>query len=317
MDGEYIMKFLKSKWLSGLFACVIGLFLLTGCGDTPPAVSENTAEPVKTVTMGKVNSSPFKLTMLDVGKADGMLLQIGKRNYLIDTGLFADGSAFVAKLRALGVTRIDGAFLTHPHKDHIGGMVAVLNSFHVEKIYVTNVANKKSELVKKIRKLAEEKHVPVVVVTAPTEIELTDDAKMKVLWPGKEHLTVPEDSNINPNSMVMRLSYKNFSLMFTGDAYTQTEDTIMELYPGTELTSTVLKVAHHSNRSSTGEKWLKTVSPQIAIISCGTGPKGKIYPNKTIMKRLKAAHIKVYDTFDNGAITITSDGEHYAVSTEK
>ncbi len=311
------MELRKKRWAAGLFALLTGLFLLMGCIGCKQQVEKPVPPQGGPAAEGTVTGSPLKLTMLSVGKADAMLLQIDGKNYLIDTGLYADGKSLVSRLRALGADRIDGAFLTHPHRDHIGGMIAVLNSLPVERLYVTDVENESSGLVKKIRKLVREKNVPVTRITAPTEVELAGGAKLKVFWPEKAQLAREEDPYININSLVMRLTYKGFSMMFTGDSYTQTEGKILELYKPAELKSNILKVAHHSNRTSTSKEWLEAVAPEAALISCGNEPGEQKYPRKTILSRLKKKNIKIYDTFNNGNITVLSDGAHYSIRTEK
>lgn len=322
------------KW-HGIWGKVASLllalqFLLAGCGlsqgtGSKPSPSPKTGTqavtpikpPAHEATLVQKVDGPLKITMLSVGKADSILLQVDKKNYLVDTGLFEDGNTLVARLRKLGVNSLDGLFLTHPHKDHIGGAVAILNSLHVEHVYYTNVVNPQSGLMKKVKKLIEDKHIDAVLVTAPMDIPLKNGASFKVFWPEKDHLTVPGDTNVNPNSMVMRFTYQDFTMMFTGDAYTQTEAKIMSLYDAKELKSDVLKVGHHSSNTSSSMNWLRTVKPMVAVISCGNEPGTRKYPNKTVLKRLKTAGAKIYNTYDNGDITITSNGSEYAVTTEK
>ena len=306
---------------------IIGLlmaiqFLLAGCGgaqqkQTAKKAAQPIRPPAHEATLKTKVDGPLKITVLNVGKADSILIQLDGKNYLVDSGWFEDGNALVAKLRKLGVKSLDGAFMTHPHKDHIGGMVAVLNSLHVERAYFTNVKNPKSGLMTKIEKLIKDKHIKTTLVTAPMDIPLKGGASFKVFWPEKNHIKVPGDTNINPNSMVMRFTYKNFTMMFTGDAYKETEAKIISLYPAKELRSDVLKVGHHSSNTSTSTEWLKVVKPMVAVISCGNKPGENKYPNKTTLKRLKTAGVKIYNTYTNGNITITSDGNDYAVKGEK
>ncbi len=313
---------MKKMWTKVLGLLLAVQFLVAGCGGAQQKQTAKKAEqpvkaPAQAATLKKSVQGPLKITVIDVGKADSILIQLDGKNYLVDSGWQADGNSLVAKLRKLGVKSLNGAFLTHPHKDHIGGMIAVLNNFHVDRLYYTNVKNPESGLMNKVMKLVKDKKIPTTLVVAPMDIPLKDGASFKVFWPQKTHIKVPGDTNINPNSMVMRFTYKNFTMMFTGDAYKESEAQIISLYPAKELRSDVLKVGHHSSNTSTSTEWLKAVKPMVAVISCGNKPGENKYPNKTTLKRLKTAGIKIYNTYTNGNITITSDGDGYAVKGEK
>lgn len=308
------------KFLLRLLLCLSIVFSLVGCKANINSEAKNQTAAVKIATLqNTVQTKDLVVTVLNVGKADSILIQIGGKNYLVDTGLMENSKALVSSLRNLGVKELDTIFMTHPHKDHIGGMLALLNSFKIKQIYDTELINPDSKLYPKILKLIADKHIAKTKIQAPMKILLADGAYFEVLWPVEQKIKVPNDSNLNPNSLVMRLVYKDFTMMFTADSYKQSEEHIIELYPQSGLKANVLKVGHHGSNTSTGDTWLKVLSPQVAIVSYGIkeGEPSDKYPSKKTVERLRTHNVKTYGTFAEGDITIATDGKGYSVKTEK
>lgn len=308
------------KILIRLLVCLSILFSFAGCKADSGLEVKNQASAVKVATLqNTVQSKDLAVTVLNVGKADAILVQISGKNYLIDTGLLENSKKLVGNLRNLGVNELDAIFMTHPHKDHIGGMPALLNSFKIKTIYDTELINPDSKLYPKTLKLIADKHIVKKKIQAPMKIELAGGAYLEVLWPVEKKITVPGDSDLNPNSLVMRLVYKDFSMMFTADSYKQSEEHIIKLYPQNMLKSNVLKVAHHGSNTSTDDAWLNVLKPQVAVVSYGIKENEPLdkYPNKKVVERLKAHNIKYYGTFAEGDILIFTDGKTYSVKTDK
>lgn len=119
---------------------------------------------------------------------------------------------------------------------------------------------------------------------------------------------------MNNNSIVGRLTYGGFSMLFTGDAEKEEERTILD--GGAKLQSDVLKVAHHGSKTSSSAAFLKAVSPKLALISAGAGNSYGL-PHNVTLKTLGKAGIKVLRTDQDGTITITTDGSGYEVTKSK
>lgn len=303
-----------------LVVCLSMFFSFAGCKFNSSSEIKNQTPVFKSATLQKnVQAKDVVIHVMNVGKADSILIQIGDKNYLIDAGLQENNKALVKHLREIGVDKFAMIFMTHPHKDHIGGMPALLNSFKIGKIYDTELINPDSKLYPKIMQLIAEKHITKTKIQAPMKIMLAKGAYLEVLWPVEQKIIVPNDSNLNPNSLVMRLVYKDFTMMFAADSYKQSEEQIIKLYPPDQLRSNVLKVGHHGSNSSTGDAWLNVLEPQVAIVSYGIkkGEPADKYPSTKTIERIKTHNIKFYGTFLDGDVTIATDGKVYSVEVEK
>ena len=119
-------------------------------------------------------------------------------------------------------------------------------------------------------------------------------------------------SDINSNSLVFRLEYGSFAMLFTGDAGTETEERL--LASGVDLRATVLKTGHHGSAYGTTPAFLRAVAPRAAIISVG---RDNLFghPAPATLAHLKATGAAIFRTDDDGAITVTTDGERMTTST--
>ena len=133
-------------------------------------------------------------------------------------------------------------------------------------------------------KIAEDKKIEIIVVEANHQIHIEQNLCFDILWPDSSH--VLSKNSINNNALVCKLSYKNFSCLFTGDIEEEAEKVLISKYQGTNgLKSTVLKIAHHGSKSSSTEEFLELVQPKIALI--GVGENNKFgHPNDSVIERL-------------------------------
>ena len=127
--------------------------------------------------------------------------------------------------------------------------------------------------------------------------------KIKILWPKEEQIT---DNALNNNSIVAKLLYKNFSMLFTGDIEKIAEEQILDEYKNNleELNSSILKVGHHGSKTSSTKEFIEIVKPKISLI--GVGKNNKFgHPNDEVIERLKSIGSKIYRTDEMGEIMIT------------
>ena len=154
------------------------------------------------------------------------------------------------------------------------------------------------------------KKINVYVVKKGRRINIEKNLYIDILWPNEKEMIA--DNWINNNSLVFKLVYKDFSIMFTGDIEEEAEKAILEQYSNNinKLQANILKIAHHGSKTSTTENFLKTVSPKIALI--GVGKNNKFgHPNEQVIERLKANKVKIYRTDEDGEtnIVVNRNGE--------
>ena len=162
-----------------------------------------------------------------------------------------------------------------------------------------------SENFQKFLEIVQKKRIDVKVIEAGMKVNIEKDLYLDVLWPCSSNFI--SDNALNNNSIVCKLVYNNFSVLFTGDVEGIAELEIISKYKN-KLSSTVLKVAHHGSKSSSKEKFLQEVKPKIALI--GVGGKNIFgHPNSDVLRRLKAMNCSIYRTDRNGEIIMRVNKE--------
>ena len=244
----------------------------------------------------------FKIYYLDVGEADSILIENNGEYALIDAGNNEDGKNLVDFFNTLGITNFKYVIGTHGHEDHIGGMDDIIKNFNIEHFYMPDVlVNNKTfeEIIDNLDKKGIEYETPLIDSTFTMA-----ESKFTVLYIGDDK------EDLNMDSIILKLNYKNTSYLFTGDAPTDAEREILNK----DLKSDVLKVGHHGSRYSTSANFLKKVYPKYAIISVG---KDNDYghPHNVILDKLNRIGSKVYRTDTDGTILLTSDGENINIET--
>lgn len=264
--------------------------------------NNSSSNVVNTITQEAKNNTPInselKIYYLNVGQADCILIQNEGQNMLIDAGNNADGENITQFLQSLKISKIDFLIGTHPHEDHIGGLDNIINNFNIGTIYMPKVATTTKTFEDVLDAIENKK----LTVTTP-EIGNTfnmGSASFQILSAGTN------EEDLNSCSIVLKLSFGDQAYLFTGDAETVNEEQmILSEY---DLNASVLKVAHHGSNTSSSEKFLDKVSPDIAIIMVGEG-NSYGHPHNEVLNRLNARNIKIYRTDINGTILITSDGK--------
>ena len=249
----------------------------------------------------------LRVSFLDVGQGDAILIQQGSQQVLVDGG----PSPQALKL-ALGRQMpfwdrtIEFVVLTHPHQDHLGGLVEVLRDYRVGQVLYSDVEYT-SPLYDEWRRLIEERGIKRTIARAGQEIDLGEGALIRVLWPPATPL-LGTDSDIDNNSLVLRLGRGDVSFLLAADIMKEAEWGLMGGRAG--LASTVLKVAHHGSDTSTTPGFLAVASPRVAVISVGAGNSFGL-PDAGVITRLeeKVGPGHIYRTDRDGTIEFITDGE--------
>ena len=157
-----------------------------------------------------------------------------------------------------------------------------------------------SDNFQELLKTANEENVNIILVEAEDKIQIENNLYLDVLWPNSKYYI--SENPLNNNSLVCKLKYKDFSMLFTGDIEEIAEKEILKLYKD-RLKANVLKVAHHGSKTSTSKEFLKAVSPQIALI--GVGENNKFgHPHELTLERLNDIGCKIFRTDENGEIVL-------------
>jgi competence protein ComEC len=287
---------------AGICACLL-LFLtlslvISGCTDIPGAAPLHPAN----------NTGDLRVYFLDVGQGDSSVILFRDTVILIDAGEIDQGDRVVRDLQRLGVTRIDLLVATHPHSDHIGGMQKVLAAFPVGKVLDSGIPST-SPLYEHFLETIDKKNIPYVVARQGQTIDTDPALRILVLSPPKE----PLDTDLNGNSIILKVSYGTMDFLYTGDAGDAAESALVKT--GYSPAAQVLKVSHHGSSDATSKAFLSRVSPEVAVISLGKdNPYG--HPHKETLSLLQATVPSIFRTDRDGTILVRSDGVTYSVSTE-
>lgn len=259
-------------------------------------------------------SSDLKVHFLDIGQGDSIVMELPKGIAVTVDG----GSANVSNageyrlypfLKASRINQIECAFLTHMDKDHISAIQELLEmktknggkEILIKKLIVPKVI-KENEIWKKMKRQAQKKGTKIFYIQAGDQFEI-NDVKFECLGP-KSDFT---DSSENAASLIMKICYKEFDLLLTGDVEGKGEKALIENYQKELKEIDVLKVAHHGSKNSTLEEFLNVCCPKISIISCGEKNQYG-HPHQELLERLKKVKSKVITTKESGEITIKTNG---------
>jgi beta-lactamase superfamily II metal-dependent hydrolase len=246
----------------------------------------------------------LRVDFIDVGQGDAALvISPSGKTVLIDGGPHHAAPALTAFLAAHLHGPLDLVLLTHRHEDHLGGLPEAVRQFGARMFLDAPVEHAERGYTSLMRAL-EARGSVIKQATRGRVIDLGEGVKLTLLGP-PEPLITGSHSDVNANSVVARLTYGGFSVLFAGDAEAPTETWLLE--SGAPLRSVVLKVAHHGSRYASAGGFLRRVAPRIAVISVGAGNRYH-HPAPGTLDRLARAGATVYRTDMVGDVEIDSDG---------
>lgn len=240
------------------------------------------------------------------------------KNILIDSygPLVADN--VVKRLKELGIERLDYAIASHPHVDHIGGFPTIFDNFEVGKFYQINVPYNTSSHYRRLQESLVAHKIEMAFLEEGDIFQVGEEVTFTVFNPPKgtnpenipspEALTAPKI--LNQYSLVMRMDYKDFSMLFTGDIYVSREMDLVFEYDEL-LEADILDVPHHGSTTSSSYMFIKTVQPKYAIVN-----NDSLLPAESFEKYTDLG-IEMFVTASHGEITIVTDGENIEITTER
>ena len=236
-----------------------------------------------------VNEDVLKVYYFDVGQADSILIVNNGQSMLIDAGKRESGDVVVNNLKTIGIEKIDYLVGTHPHEDHIGGMAKVVGNFDIGTIFMPKTPHTSATYEKLIDEIANKKKKITVPKVGQTFKVGNADCEIMSIEDNKD--------NFNLCSIVIRMEYEGTSYLFTGDAEEENESA--RSWPQTN----VLKAGHHGSRTSSSQKFLDQVKPNLIIISCGAN-NDYGHPHAETMEKFKKLNATIYRTDESGNILV-------------
>lgn len=298
---------LSSFFSSDAFHKVTGSYTTTTSNEKSSSTGGSYGNPIQ--------NPPVTVTVLDIGQGDAHLIRVGDEYSLIDTGDVEHRPNLVAMLQKMGVTKLKRVIITHPHSDHMGGFLAVANAFPIETVYDGGFTNTTS-VYKSFVKVIKQKKIAHSQLQAGDSIDFGDNVSFTVYAPWKEPVNSKENKiDYNNNSIVGKLVYGKFSMMFTGDAE-RIEENLLIKEQNTKMFSRILKVGHHGSNTSTQKDFIRSIRPEVAVISVGLHNDYQ-HPSRDVLQRLKNENVTIFRTDEDGSIMIDTDGSSWYVHSER
>ncbi len=259
------------------------------------------------------NEKSFEITFIDVGQGDAILLNFfDEHHILIDAGMrnpyFDNGRRVVAPfLKRQGIHKLDAIVLSHADSDHLGGFPYILRNFKIGEIW-DNGLTKDTRVFREYTHLIDSLNIPHRILRAGEIVTDFSPVQIFVLHPGEDFIS--RGYSANDASLSLKISYGEIDFITLGDIEKNGERYVSRF--GNLLQSEILKVTHHGSKTSSSEKFLDFVEPDMAVISVGQSNKFG-HPRQEILKRLEERDIKIIRTDLQGAVILKTDGKNISI----
>ncbi|MFH2046309.1 MAG: DNA internalization-related competence protein ComEC/Rec2 [Pseudomonadota bacterium] len=262
----------------------------------------------------------LKVTVIDVGQGTSSLLELpGGYNVLVDGGGFSDNSVFDVGRYILApflwkkkINTVDTLVLSHIDSDHLNGLLYIAKNFHVKEVW-SNGEAKDSLGYKNFLEIIRKKNIKMQDYSDINKGKTINGVMFKILYPEAGFMEKKDTWRKGDNSsLVLKTVFGTKSFLFTGDIKAKGEADLIRAADEL-LKSTVVIVPHHGSKSSSSQKFIDKVNPEIAIISAGWKNRYKL-PSPVILDRYEKRMCNIYRTDENGAIEMSTDGKELMIT---
>lgn len=248
---------------------------------------------------GRLDSALVHVFVFDVGQGDVIFIDGQSQDIVIDGGPTRFGLLEqLARVRFPWERKIDVVIATHPHADHVIGLIGLIRSYEVSSV-LQNGSQYFAPAAEAFQRIAPEARI---ATTALQPIEISSNAALDIFWP-RDEVTDIHAADVHERSIVARLTVGEKRMLFTGDAGEYVESKLSDLAP-----VDVLKVGHHGSDTSSSLSFLQTINPSIAIISVGQG-NSYGHPSPFTLGRLESVGARIFRTDQQGTVRIDFTGE--------
>lgn len=259
----------------------------------------------------------LKITFLDVGQGDSIVIEYSGKVFIVDGGGEVGKKSekntgtydLLPFLKAMGITHVDGIFITHSDFDHIYGIIEIMPNITVDFIALPEVYREKQDsLLEQFLESAKESNTPIYYFEQGDKYQYKELC-ITCLSPLKEPKYYKNNNEI---SLVLLLSFKDFDALLTGDIEAEGELGLINTKQLKEIE--LIKVAHHGSNTSSTKEFIETLNPEVGVISVGIN---NFYghPSKSVLERFEDLGTKVFCTSEHGAIFIEVKDDTFKVST--
>jgi competence protein ComEC len=256
------------------------------------------------------------VTFLDVGAGDAALIEFprGKTMLIHGGGLMDEsidmGETVIAPfLYYIGIKQVNYLVLSHPHKDHAGGLPYIAENFKVKELWL-NGETGYFESYSRLMRAAREKGIEKVLCASKTPPREIDGVRIDFLSPDiiPTKSSNRDQSDTNSSSLVMKFTFDKIKILFCADILQDTEHRLTK--EKAAIDATIIKAPHHGGISSNAEEFVQAVSPEVVVFSCR--PYGTLsLPHPDVAARYRKAGATIYQTDRNGAVRVETDGTTY------
>ena len=239
----------------------------------------------------------LRIHFIDVGQGDSCLIITPNNKKVLIDGGEGKPEVLLSYLLDKRIKNIDYIIISHFDSDHCNGLLEVIKNLNIKNVLISKQVYF-SEEYKNIANIINSKKINVTFVKQGDKLAIDKKIELEIFYPVEEL----EYEDLNNNSIVTKLKYNSFSILFTGDIEKSEKD-LLDKYKNGELESDVLKIAHHGSKTSSSKAFLETVKPKIALIGVGNNNSFG-HPNNEVLERLENINCKIYRTDKMGEIEI-------------